>query len=103
MIRLKTFHFRNLPPFALPSDNFVYVLFAALLLRLCDSRDSHRLFNSMDSGDVRIEDLDATCTTLIMRGLNRQTTREMLQTLLCLGCVDRPWLFDERDEILPII
>lgn len=36
----------------------------------------------MDSGDVRIEDLDATSTTLIMRGLNRQTTREMLQTLL---------------------
>lgn len=46
---------------------------------------------SMDSGDVRIEDLDATSTTLIMRGLNRQTTREMLQTLLRLGFLMWTW------------
>lgn len=39
----------------------------------------------MDSVEVRIEELDAGTTTLIMRGLNRQTTREMFLTMLPLG------------------
>ena len=39
----------------------------------------------MESAEVRFEELDATSTTLIMRGLNRQTTREMLLTMLSFG------------------
>lgn len=55
---------------------------------------------SMDSGDVRIEDLDATSTTLIMRGLNRQTTREMLQTLLRLGFLMWTWAVAELTLVI---
>lgn len=34
---------------------------------------------------ARIESIDADCTTLIMRGLNRQVSRDMVVTLLSLG------------------
>jgi hypothetical protein len=39
----------------------------------------------MDLTEVRFEELDANSTTLIMRGLNRQTTREMFLAMLCFG------------------
>ena len=83
MIRLKIFSLQICTIWKPLPQRFSRFSVAALLL-------SRVMFSpllfviSMDSGDVRIEDLDATSTTLIMRGLNRQTTREMLQTLLCL-------------------
>jgi hypothetical protein len=35
--------------------------------------------------EFRIEDVYATSTTLIMRGLKRNITREMFVTILCFG------------------
>lgn len=43
--------------------------------------------------EFRIEDVYATSTTLIMRGLKRNITREMFVTILADTC-DRPGMFD---------
>ena len=40
----------------------------------------------MDLIVARIEEIDDACTTLIMRGLNRQVTREMVARMLHFGC-----------------
>lgn len=61
----------------------------------------------MDLTEVRFEELDANSTTLIMRGLNRQTTREMFLAMLDATCQRKgmynyiyvPWTTDGASNI----